>query len=367
MSVNGTYFLYCFAIISSTCIVSFSEKIRQTNHKGLSKIVFWLSIIMPLLVAANRYGIGTDYFNYMDMYNSITSDNNIMKSIINYRSIEPGWIILNYMVKYIFDDYKYVFIISSFFTLFFSFKAIYNFKDKINLGLSMFIFMCTLYLTSFNIIRQSLAVAIVFFGYKYIEEKKVFKYLLFMCLAICFHYSALVFLPMYWFLDKKITNTTRIKKYILYAAFIVFIMYFNTLINSVANMSENLSRYSEYNSTDNIKIAFSNIINKLPILIIIFLNIKNLRKMKSFISESVSLYYLAVLLTVLAPQSTTLGRICMYFQMSQIIILPAIVKNQKKTGYKNLIIVLIILYFATFWVISYILNNYGGTVPYITL
>lgn len=66
---------------------------------------------------------------------------------------------------------------------------------------SLMIYVCLFYLTDLSTIRQAVAVSFVFYGFKYIEQKKLFKYFLICFVAILFHKTAaiaLLFYPLYY-------------------------------------------------------------------------------------------------------------------------------------------------------------------------
>src|SRR5699024_1613688 len=112
----------------------------------------------------------------------------------------------------IFNDAKYVFIITSILIWVISFKALYDNRDKIHIGVASLIMLATLYNQSFNIIRQSLAIAIVMLTIKLINDRKPFKYTMVVLLAASFHYTALIFLPIYWLVNGRVKGLGIVKK-----------------------------------------------------------------------------------------------------------------------------------------------------------
>lgn len=61
-----------------------------------------------------------------------------------------------------------------------------------------FFFFLSLFSLSMIIIRQTVALSIILYAYSFIHQKKLFRYLLLMALAYCFHRSSLICLPLYW-------------------------------------------------------------------------------------------------------------------------------------------------------------------------
>src|SRR5699024_8428040 len=108
MNEFQTYILYYSVIISTSMIAALSMKLRETKWRKFSKLFFGIAIILPFFISGFRYGIGVDYFNYENIYYNLVNSN-IIDNILNTR-FEPSWVLLNHLVKYIFDDVKYIFI-----------------------------------------------------------------------------------------------------------------------------------------------------------------------------------------------------------------------------------------------------------------
>ena len=225
LSVLGTYLLYYFIVISSSIVAWFSKYFKKVNLKKLPKWVFYSAILIPVTISGLRFGIGTDYSAYVNMYYNITSYPSITSAISETR-YEPGWIILNYIVKYIFDDVVYVFIVAALFTWIFSFKAIHDNKKHISLGIAVLILLCTMYNVSFNIVRQILAVSIIMLSIKPMLDTKVWKYILIVLFASTFHFTSLLFLPAYWVVNSKTENRGLIKKVFVPLLFVGLVVFF---------------------------------------------------------------------------------------------------------------------------------------------
>ena len=64
--------------------------------------------------------------------------------------------------------------------------------------LSVFILLIFYYVFTFTGLRQTMALAVLFFAYKFMMERKPWKFVISVILASCFHSAALVFLPAYF-------------------------------------------------------------------------------------------------------------------------------------------------------------------------
>ena len=78
-------------------------------------------------------------------------------------------------------------------------------KDySVDVQLSLFILISGDFLASMNIIRQSVAAAIVFYAYRYLIKSDTWKYVLIILVFACgFHSTSLIMIPMYFLLRQK--------------------------------------------------------------------------------------------------------------------------------------------------------------------
>lgn len=169
--------IYSFAFIVSLILCYIYEKYIDKNSKK-NRIIWALIIIMPtVLVSGLRYGIGIDFFEYDKQFYEVIDNQNV-----NYKYYlqEPLNLFLIYFSNIIFRCSQGYFFVYAFLTVFFAYKSIENYKDKMSMTLGLFIFYMVYYLVSFNIMRQMLAVVIILYALKYIRRTK-FKKIYIIC------------------------------------------------------------------------------------------------------------------------------------------------------------------------------------------
>lgn len=71
-------------------------------------------------------------------------------------------------MAYLFKEPQIMFAIVAFLTVFITYRAILNKKEKMSIALMFALYIFLYYMYSLNIIRQMLAVSIIFYSYKYI-------------------------------------------------------------------------------------------------------------------------------------------------------------------------------------------------------
>ena len=365
MSALGTYLLYYFIVISSSIIAWFSNFIRNKEHKKLAKWIFFIAIIIPVLVSGFRYGIGTDYHAYVNMYYNITNNYYGISDAISNTRYEPGWIILNYIVKYVFDDVNYIFVLSALLTWSFIFKAIYDNKDRLSIGIAVLILLCTMYSMSFNIVRQILAVSIIMLSVKPMLDQKKWKFIFTILFASTFHFTAILFLVSYWIINSKTENRRLLKRLFMPVMFIGLVVFFQPITSYLASLGL-LSNYSSY-GLDAGGFSRSTFFFKLPIVVVMLFSIRNLRLQNNAIHKMSILFYIGVIMLLLSTYSPYLSRLSYFFDVAQIFVISALVKHQKNKYQQFFFVYLIIIYYLGWFTYFYLIVGNGGTIPYQSL
>ena len=188
------------SMLLSTWILGYATQKNNTNKskKVLSKYIIFFILF---LVMGLRYGIGQDYFfTYKPVFETILRNG-------NYNNIEFGFVLLNKIIQFFTNDYIWIFIVTSFIFVCFVLKSIYD--QSVNIAMSIFIMICDcFYFYAMNVVRQSIVIAIFIYAIKYIQEKNLKKYLLFLLVASTIHKIALIFIPVYFIsqirIDKKL-------------------------------------------------------------------------------------------------------------------------------------------------------------------
>lgn len=166
---------------------------------------FAVSAILLTCMAGLRYRVGTDYGAYYNMYFSyknfsIANDFDILD--------EPLISIIGKIASIIYDSPYTMFFLTSVITVGFVLYSIYEETTDFTFVILLYVFVGCWH-SSFNGMRQCLAVTIVFLGRKYITDRKLLKYLLVCFIAFLAHRSAL-FCVLFYFIYSKKFSTRRL-------------------------------------------------------------------------------------------------------------------------------------------------------------
>lgn len=366
-SINEwSIFFYCSVIIFSTITLGYVSKISDKKRRYIAYIIL---TIITSLVAGFRDITGTDSAMYKYMF--ITNDYhlNINGQIGRAVSIEKGYIFISSLARKIMPYSMFLFCIS-FVTIYLLILCIDRYRNDINVYIAALVLYTTIYLTSFNIMRQGLAISIGLFGFfEYLSNKKI-KALIFIILATLFHTSAIVLLPLFGI--KKITNNRRSKIYmiIILITFLILVRE-RTFLGYLAKFITSSDYYAGYFIRD--AATGSGLLRYLirvsPILIIALLYLFNFKGNNDF-KSIIFLMILGYILSGIGSETDTqVGRIGLYFQTLDIYASGYMANTNLKIGKiiidKKIISLLISLYFIIWFVYSIIISNNGQIIPYI--
>lgn len=322
----------------------FSVFLYKLYEKSNKKIFEVLSFIIPMVIGGFRNFVGTDYPLYITLYN-------------NNSTVDFGFIVISRIAKY-FNSYQLMFFIYNFLTLLFIFLGLKNVDKKFR-TFSYFGYLFLFYTSSFNIIRQMLAVSIIFYSFKYIINKNFFKFFIWVIVATCFHNTAILVLPLYIIVNFNI-------KYKLFSLAVLLLICLNyeKLIYIFSNISilSKFVRYSEYTGT----VSFNNYSFYLDLLILIYLLIfrKAINNYNKDNDKYLYMYSISVILMLTGFTNPAVKRIANYFKTSILFLLPVIPYVQKDSKNKMLHFLIIIIYvIGSLVMFAYVLKQ-ADIIPY---
>lgn len=220
----STFIFYIFILIFSTFFVYISDKGKGKLEKNVFLFIAFLTTFLP---AALRYDVGTDYINYLYIYNNL----DYYGFTDGRRYIEPAYYLMNKMLASIDASAQMVFVISAFLFSCVSFRA----YPKKGAWLIHLLMMLILWFYSLNIVRQSIAVAFCFAGvFKYIEKDyKRFAILTF--IGSMFHVSVLIipFIGLAALIPIRQSLKTRVFPAILIGLITISYISINLLLNYI--------------------------------------------------------------------------------------------------------------------------------------
>lgn len=174
-------------ILLTNFVAVFFAYCAKSKNKGIGLVASFYVIWIFLSI---RYDFGNDYMAYLEMHHDFQ---NGKLDDFNY---ELGWIIINKLIP----NFFFLIILLSTFNCIVYYKYIKSYVNRDYWWLAVFIycFNTNFMLIQSSTMRQTVAILIFIISIKFILERKCLLYIICCFLAMLFHKSALIFLPIYW-------------------------------------------------------------------------------------------------------------------------------------------------------------------------
>lgn len=339
--------LLCLLTAFINCSVYYTTRYRRHNVTNITII----GVILIIINILRGQRVGFDTTSYMDHFTNIA--NRSFFGAMNYYW-EKGFSFLCKVLSYISKNPRIIIIVCGIIGI--GGVMLYIYKYSKIPWLSLFIYISMgYYAYSFNIIRQCVALAIVIYSIRYIYSRNLMKFVLCVCLAILFHKTAVLILPLYWISKIKINNT-----YIFISLTgVIFVFLFGRRIVSIL-VSTLFPKYLHYINADTGG-------EKLLILFVLFIIFGAYFKEQYLREKENQLHFHMIIIgAVLQSFSLTfplLGRAFIYYHISMIIFLPNMVASFNKKTNRVIISSAICLVTYMFYLLL-LRGNDNGIVPY---
>ena len=312
-----TVFVYSFLAFSMFSISKLMTRANSLTYKALNITL----ILLYSLIFGVRYGVGTDYLNYLDIYE------NWGYGIDDESRIELGFATILSFCSNLNLSKGWLFFILSFLQIFVLSIAI-NKRGNVAPYIYLFFIILGVGIQSYNnIIRQAIAFSIFVVAIDSIVEKRMIKYLILITPATFFHKSAILLYPVYflfvksdnYFKDIKIQLVLLCCSYILFFVniFDVVVGYFDFFIVFLG--------YDNYLDSDFLLVDKSFSINNIFIILFQIVIILCSSKVKEYYNDRYlnivyDLFFVALCLSNIFRGSESITRILVYFSLLNFIV-----------------------------------------------
>ena len=196
-------YLICFAanmLLGLLLVVIRPNHLSEQHYQTRKKWYLFLTAVeFGLLCGFRADSVGYDTKNYHEIFKLMPNSISIAlhEDTVNGVQMERGYILLCSLIKSLGGSFQTLLIIYGLFIM--SSCCIFIYRHSKNVLLSVFIVVSfPFYYSSFDIIRHFMATAFFLLGYKYIVERKFWKYFLFIFIGSLFHSFAWIFLIFYF-------------------------------------------------------------------------------------------------------------------------------------------------------------------------
>lgn len=347
-------FLYtCIMMYLQTeCIdnVTIKYDYREIKKGFLYKTLSFMVVFAPIIcVYGFRYDVGVDYLSYYEVYNSMNGK--FLSDFLQY-FMEPGYMLINYICQFLHLEACWVFLICGLIIFACFYQIIQYYGKKMNAGIAMFIFFAVLFGLSCNIMRQAVALAIVCTGIKYIEDKKIWNYLLTVFLTMMFHKSAIVCILFYWIYRWK--GWWKI--------FCIASIFFMPIVGAlVLKLLSQFSWYGGYISQVWGGSGYTYLLYMIPtVLMIEVLNFESQKKYEKL----TNLYYFTIPMQALGTFNAVVERMGCYSMAIQVMVVPLMLRQISNTKKRQIYTMIIILWYLIYFIVMNVILAGNDIYPY---
>lgn len=301
-------------------------------------LLYWLSFFILMLLAGLRYETGGDWPNYTAMFNNIEPFQELLQGndeIFQAQGVEVGYKLLCSICKIVSDNVQFLFFIIALFISTSLFRIIPCYSPLPQM--SILVYFGILYFSlDMNVLRQGIAVMIMFYAYRYIESKNFWSLFCVAVFASLFHSSALIMIPVYFLLKRTYSNKTLIVLFIIFNAILFLqIKWLSPILELLLGYALDpviAARITTYLTNEAYAvgrgITFGSVVNVL-LFVLLIMNRKRLLTYQYF-NLFLNLFMMYLFIYCCMSELVEVGnRLKFYFMMSFTVLLPMLADSLK--------------------------------------
>lgn len=300
---------------------------KNVSDRTKKRYVFFALLPAFLLVAFRGVSVGNDTYTYyyaFERYKAHADFSSILGSSLR----EPGFLLLNYICIRLGLSYTFMQVIISAFIYYSLYRFISRYSNDTWLSCLLFILNRHMFGTM-NTMRMWLAIAIVLFAVPYIINRKIVPVVLITVAAMMFHFTAIVFLVIYFLVGIE-WNNKNVMLSIMVASVISFLgrpffMLITRLINRYSGYLD--GRYFDSGGTA----TYISLIIQICFFAFIFIEYKKWNRRERQVEKHAKDYYkgymvssmlIMLLLDIIGLNNTIMSRISAYFAPAAYLSIP---------------------------------------------
>lgn len=253
------------------------------------------------------------------------------------------------------DSPTFVFLFCSFITNILIFITLIKYKSCASVSVMVLVYLCDFYMHTFNIMRQMCSVAIVFYGFYYLFNKRLMKFVIGVIVAMNFHLSACISLI------AVAINLSYFKK----RKFLLFSIVGSISIFVCILTPRLESGYLHYFNDIQINFGYGLLI-KLVFFVVSFVVLMNTCKIKQesllrkqFLNISI-LYFIGIVLSFFGYFYPNMQRIGFYFLIFETVFYGIVFANMRTNNVANFCFKMCIIFFQIYiFLMSIVANSMG--------
>lgn len=341
MEGNMAYIILFFVVVTIAIPIDIIGRRHIYSYICLVLIITILSLFSGL-----RYGVGTDYHTYVNIFDKIFIDQSAKDS-------EPLFYYLTATIRIFTDNSQVFFIVTSIIINLFIVLVLY--KKSIYFTFSIFLYLSMgFYFVSFNILRQYMAIAIALYIINNKYKISKINIIIGSIIAMGLHTTSVIILFLLLF-KKGIDN----KRYIIIFSVISLIsLIFEPILTNLLLSG----KYEVYGETNFFSYGTSivYIIEYIALLVFYYLYSDNIKDNNKFYLMAVCI---GLVFTILGMKGVLYNRMAIAFNLYNTLLIPNVVSTISNNKEKRLLIYcLYVFYLVKFFLVLNTIDPYKAKV-----
>lgn len=337
--------IFSFSIL----ILAFIAIVTNLDYKNNALTLFAGGLILFLLAILRHESMGADTASYINNFLSLKSETSSTEDF------ELGFYYFKRFISSFTESPSVYLMVNSFIFLSSIFIFLYRYSKEAFLSIIIFISL-GYYQFSFSGLRQSIAIAILLFSYKFIIEKKLLYFFIIVMVAAQFHNSALIFLAAYPIAHLKINLWHYVYLFSLLALISFFGYFILDNLISLLKMDFLSGRFRAYYGNLS-TVSLSAFYILLSIWSFCYVIYKKYDR-NDQLTILLNIVFIGLLFQSLTPLLAEFFRLSMYFNIFTLALVPNSILMIRSSFNRGLVYVIILILFILNYVLFGI-DNYG--------
>lgn len=345
----------------------------KSKKKSRTLLLSLVAILIPSLLAGLRStSIGTDVGYYViNNFETAVVSSSFLRYLKVVYAKEPLYLLLVYVVAKTVGNIQWLLFFFGMITIGGIYFGAWKLRQYCSVPVVMLIYCFLYYNDSLNMVRQYMAMAILFAGMYVLFSGKYKKYCIYIIIASSIHTIAsigIIFIAIHWFvcrrkIEKK-KSVVQLRTILLVALAVIAVFGIKLIVTAFVNLGLLDPRYflyfqSRHGSSHNI----DTLIYVLE-LIFLFLYNRSFKK-KIFAFDYLKLNAILNIIFLQLARFMSYGhRISLYFGVINILLIGQFPKQIKKANNRILISCGMLTFFFLYWMFIYCISGVSETYPY---
>ncbi|WP_026521181.1 EpsG family protein [Butyrivibrio sp. VCB2001] len=367
--------IYLIVFTFSIVLMRIAYKNDGISSRNVRLALFFSAFILILLASLRGDHVGKDILVYQkDLYIHALRIKSLPR-FLKWSYEEPGYSLVTYIGARM-GHFAFVHALNMTLIIVPMFYLIWEARVEMEPDITLAVFLFLYYVQGYNVVRQQIAITFIALGLNQFMKKKYLNSLLFLCIAISFHYTAIIGIciyAVYWMVESRLKT--------LYQFIVCTLVIFGT-VNFVSlgkttgiylvkifrisksSYSSSLAWSSKASNFNETYLLFGTIG-----LIILLLCKYCTRLQKTWINRSFLLYMMFILLisTILTKNMGYASRVFCFFEIWVIFVIPQILKIVSNDWKSRAIAKTLILgLLVAVWVFGVVVKGWHAVIPYYT-